>query len=119
MYDEYKFGLVLIGMPGIERRLSRYPQLYSRIGFRHEFKHLSQDEMKFILAKLWTKIGLTCSEDNFNDVEAVNTFIRITNGNFRLIDRMFSQISRILKINNLNSISKEVVDAARECLVIG
>lgn len=119
MYDEYKFGLVLIGMPGIERRLSRYPQLYSRIGFRHEFKHLSQDEMKYILAKLWKKVGLACSEDNFNDVEAVNTFIRITNGNFRLIDRMFSQISRILKINNLNSISKEVVDAARECLVIG
>lgn len=119
MYDEYKFGLVLIGMPGIERRLSRYPQLYSRIGFRHEFNRLSQDEMKFIIGKLWKNLGLECSEDNFTDVEALNTFIRITNGNFRLIDRMFSQIGRILKINNLNLISKEVVDAARECLVIG
>lgn len=119
MYDEYKFGLVLIGMPGIERRLARYPQLYSRIGFSHQFNRLSSDEIRFILDRLWKDLGLNRSDDNFSDVEAVNTFIRITNGNFRLIDRMFSQISRILKINNLTSISKDVVDAAKEGLVIG
>ena len=41
MYDEYKFGLILMGMPGIEKRLSRYAQLYSRIGFVHEFKAIN------------------------------------------------------------------------------
>lgn len=75
--------------------------------------------MKFIIGKLWKNLGLECSEDNFTDVEALNSSIRITNGNFRLIDKVFSQIGRILEINNLNSISKEVVDAARECLVTG
>lgn len=119
IYDQYNFGLVLIGMPGIEKRLSRYPQLYSKIGFSHQYHKLSQDEIRFILDKLWKEIGLDLSVERFSDVEAINTFIRITDGNFRLIDRMFSQISRILQINDLKYISKDVIDAARQCLVIG
>ncbi len=49
VYDQSDIGMVLIGMLGIEKRLARYPQLYSHIGFAHEFKKLSNDEMKFIL----------------------------------------------------------------------
>jgi len=40
-------------------------------------------------------------------------------GNFRLLHRLFAQIGRILTINELRTITKEVVEAARECLVIG
>ena len=112
-------GIILIGMPGLEKRLARYSQLYSRIGFAHEYRPIGKEEMLFILEHHWGRLGLELDKKNFADNEAVAAVARITNGNFRLIHRLFSQIKRIMKVNQLTSISKEVVEAARDCLVIG
>ena len=57
--------------------------------------------------------------NNFADQEAIATFARITKGNFRLINRLLKQTIRIMTVNQLGSITKEIVEAARECLVIG
>lgn len=115
IYDRLDgIGVVLIGMPGIEKRLARYAQLYSRVGFLHEFRAIGAEEMNFILKHHWSKLGLNLNQDLFSDTEAIATIARITNGNFRLVHRLFSQIKRIVKINQLSSINKEVVEAARK-----
>jgi len=119
LYDRGDMGLVLIGMPGLEKRMARYPQLYSRIGFAHEFRVLGTEEMQFILEHHWQRCGLRLKPMDFTDHEAMASIVRITGGNFRLVQRLFTQIERILQINNLSSITREVVETARECLVIG
>jgi DNA transposition AAA+ family ATPase len=119
LYDQSQMGLVLIGMPGLEKRLARYPQLYSRVGFVHHFRSLSETEVRFILAQHWTQLGLQLDPTDFTDAEAMAAIIRITSGNFRLLQRLFAQIARVLQINQLQTVTKEVVEAARESLVIG
>lgn len=58
IYDQNNVAMILIGMPGIEKRLARYPQLYSIIGFAHEFDKLSKDEAHHILEYKWEELGL-------------------------------------------------------------
>jgi DNA transposition AAA+ family ATPase len=118
-YDRRETGLVLIGMPGLEKRLARYPQLYSRVGFAHAFRPLSQEETRFVLEEHWQAWGGTIRGNEFADQEAVAAIITITAGNFRLINRLMSQVRRIKELNRLSTVTREVVDAARDCLVIG
>lgn len=119
IYDQNDMGMIFIGMPGIEKRLSRYPQLYSRVGFSHEYKKLSNSELKHILEYKWHELGLTISYADYENHDAVTNILKLSNGNFRLIQRLFAQIERIMVINNMTKISTEVVRAARDSLVIG
>ena len=118
IFDRGGIGMVLIGMPGIEKRLARYPQLYSRIGFVHEFRPLSESEIRQLLERRWTRRGVKLPVDAIDTVASAS-IIRITGGNFRLLNRLLTQVERILEINVLPSVTKEAIEAARENLVIG
>jgi len=119
LFDREGVGLVLIGMPGLEKRLSRYAQFYSRVGFVHAFRPLSEDEMRHLLTEKWRQMGLALTEGDFTDEEASAAILRITGGNLRLLHRLLAQIERILTLNDLRTVTREVVEAAREGLVIG
>lgn len=119
IFDRTGISVILIGMPGLERRLERYPQFYSRIGFAHHYRQLKGDELTFVLTRHWRQLGLQLNDADFTDHQAIASIARITGGNFRLLHRLFVQIERILKINELSLVTDEVVEAARSTLVIG
>jgi DNA transposition AAA+ family ATPase len=118
IFDESQIGLILIGMPGLEKRLARYPQFYSRIGFVHEFRPLGTTEIRQLLEQRWTPADVNLPAQPWAE-DAVAAIIRITGGNFRLLNRLLTQMERILEINALRQVTKAVVEAARESLVIG
>ncbi len=119
LFDRSGVGLILIGMPGVEKRLARYPQLYSRVGFVHAFRGLRAEEVRWLLAQHWSEMGFVLPTSGISDEAAVAAIIRITGGNFRLIRRLLAQIERLLGINQLQAVTAAIVEAAREGLVIG
>jgi len=83
IFDEGTAGMVLIGMPGIEKRITRFPQFYSRIGFVHQFSPLDSIEMQELLERHGTPVGVTLPDEPFAP-EVMALLIRTTGGNFRL-----------------------------------
>ncbi len=119
IFDRTGVGVILIGMSGMEKRLSRFPQFYSRVGFAHNYRALTGDELSFVLTRHWRSLGVTLDSADFTDAQAIASIARLTGGNFRLMHRLFVQIERIMKINELTVITDDVVEAARSTLVIG
>jgi len=111
--------MILIGMPGFERQLARYPQLYSRIGFAHQYRPIDAEDIPIVLADYWQHLGHPHGPANPDHVEAANTVTRITGGNFRLIERLMTQVGRLIQINQLDQITPDVIHAARQMLVVG
>ena len=99
----------------MEKRLARYPQLYGRVGFAHPYRALPGEELAFVLARHGRKLGPELDGTDFTDAAVA----RLTGGNFRLLQRLLVQVGRILKINELTTVTDEVVEAARRTLVIG
>jgi DNA transposition AAA+ family ATPase len=119
IFDQGGIGVVLIGMPGIEKRLARYPQLYSRVGFVHAFRPLSAAQVRTLLQQKWVPSGVALPEKGVTDDETLAAIIRVTGGNFRLLHRLLTQIARLVEINTLQTVTRAVVEAAQESLVIG
>ena len=116
--DRGEFGLILLGMPGLEKRLMCAPQLYSRIGFAQEIEPLSDEETHDFLHKRW-RHRVKAYSDDFTDKEVVAAILRISKGNIRLIERLMLQVEHVLVANQLHVVTKEVVETARQNLIIG
>ena len=113
--DRFHLGLILIGMPGLERRLARYPP----DRFRLQYRPLAGPDLAAVLAAYWQLLGHTLNPDSPADADTIAAVARITGGNFRLIERLLGQVRRVLDINDLDTITADVIDTARGALVIG
>ena len=118
IFDEGRAGMVLIGMPGIEKRIARFPQFYSRIGFVHEFRPLDAAQLQKLLESRWAPAGVKLPTEQLS-ADVIASLTRMTGGNLRLLARLLTQIERVLDVNDLNCISDAVVETARDSLVIG
>jgi hypothetical protein len=97
--------------------MARYPQLYSRIGFVHEFRPLGLAEMRFLLERRSAPVGVRLPEQAHQKRRLRLSCASL--GKFPAPSSLLTQIVRVLEINGLHQIIKEAVEAARESLVIG
>ncbi len=61
--------------------------------------------MPVVLRRYWQQLEHSYQPDNADHVEAVTAITTITGGNFRLIERLITQIARVMTINGLHRIT--------------
>jgi DNA transposition AAA+ family ATPase len=117
IYDRTNLSVLLIGSPGIDRRLKRsgYGQLHSRFTLAYEIQQLNAAEMRLFISLKWKELDLPLTAD-----DAVSTAImRIANGNFRALHRIFVEIKRLQKLNCFPMVTPDLVEVARQGLLLG
>lgn len=57
--------------------------------------------------------------DDFTDAQRIAAIERITRGNFRLLERLFPQIKRVMTINQLEAVTDDAVEASASIIAIG
>jgi hypothetical protein len=70
-----------------------------------------------VIEHQWEQVGLDTLLYEHADTAVVNAIVRVTGGNFRVVQRLFAQIERIVSINKLPAVTTEVVTLAQERLV--
>ncbi len=118
-FDRTDLGLILIGMPGFDRQLARYPQLYSRIGFAHQYRPLDSTDLPAVLGHYWQQLGHTYQPDDADHVEAAKVITANHRRQLPAHRTPHDPNRRVMTINHLDHIAPDVVHAARQMLVIG
>lgn len=62
------------------------------------------------------ELGQTRDPENFTDTRAVAAVVRISRGEFLLIDGHFTELERAMKINEHTTITDDVIEAVRSTL---
>ena len=80
--------------------------------FAHHYQPLDPDDIPIVLAQYWHHLGQPFDPDNIEHTKTANSVTPITGGNFRLIERLMTQIARVMAINQLATVTPDVAHAA-------
>jgi len=114
LQERWNVGIVLIGDPGMDRRLERQPHFSHRVAFVHQYRQLNLDEARLFIDRKLEELGLSKPESDLYSV-----IYWYTQGNFRMLNNLFLQMARLLKINAMTEITRDLIDTAREILLFG
>lgn len=115
IYERTSLSILLIGSSGFDRRLKRSSQLHDRLTLGYEIQPLNQDEMRLFISQKWKELNLPLNADDAASI----AIMRISNGNFRALHRIFNEIKRLQKLNCLSIITPDLVEVARQGLLLG
>ena len=97
IFDQGGLGVVLIGMPGIEKRLSRVRAALFAGRLRPRIPSPGKEgSARACCSQGWMPPGVVLPGNWVADEEALAAILRITGGNFRLLERLLTQIARRL-----------------------
>ena len=96
IFDEGGMGLVLIGMPGLEKRLARLRAVLFARRLRARIPTPGGEGSRGLLSQGWRPPGVVLPSNWVSDEEALVAILRITDGNFRLLERLLTQIAHAL-----------------------
>jgi len=115
LYDRSSLSILLIGAPGIDRRLQRagYSQLHSRFDFVYQIKSMSKAEMRLFIEQKWLELKLPLIADD----TISSAIMRLGDENFRRLNTIFGEVSRLQKLNCLPMITPDLLETARRSLL--
>lgn len=110
---------LVLRRPNTQEAVQSLPAVLQSCRLRPPIPTPGHGRLLFVLQRHWRSLGKTLDPEDFTDAQAIAAITRITRGNFRLLERLFPQIERVMKINELDTITNDVIEAAASTLVIG
>ncbi len=110
--EKHRIGLVLLGMPGFDRRIRNYEELNNRVGFYHVFNTPRTDELRAILEARWESQQVTIEES------AIDILEKVTGSNIRKLVNINAEISRVCELNSVTVIDGDLVQVASKTLLL-
>ena len=108
----HNLGLVLIGLPGFDRRVRHYEPIDNMIGFYHVFNTPRTEELRAILEARWQSQQITIEDS------AVQMLEKVTNSNIQKIVNINTEMSRVCELNSISIITSDLVELASKSLLL-